>query len=1688
MGTETSSKKRIINNRYEIVRTLGGGAQGEVYEVIDILGRNRRLALKTLISGAPGALLRFEFEQLSKLDHPHLVKVFDLGLVTEVSGEEGPLQGAAFFTQELVTGQPAHKWVREIDPEERFEKIAGVGVAVARALALLHGCGLLHRDVKPSNILVGPKGDPVKLIDLGLSRPLDGPDGLRAGTLGYMAPESLRGFPDERSDLYGLGTTLAELLSGRYPRPGKPLAARAPRGVPSKLWKLVARLTSDRPGSRLQSAKETVLALGRAVGAGILGEDRDAELLDASSESETEGTRVAKVRSAELVGRDTQRSRIGDWIMDALGGDAQTVQSTVVVGPPGVGKTRLLRTAVVDMQLRAVEGRDAPPTLLAGSLKDLMISIARNEDREERPHLGRWLHAESPIEDSGWPEARGDALLKEMAAAVREIGFPAVLLIEDGDTALATGLLTWLDEVVPGPGSAPLVVVVEMHNHNSARKVAEQSGAELVEVSPLDRSAETEMVAGVIGRRPADAFMAKLGGLTGGVPLLTEAVLAAVMSNRTDGRVERENLDKLELKDDPGKLVLAGLLAGLSGAAKMLAESLAAVGVPAEIDEAMFVAGVDDAAVALDAVRHLERMGWLTRDSLGQLSLPGFVARCLDNALSKSRARTLHGRVLYVLKKRPAADPGRLAVHAARTGKKEEACALARRAIDGLKSAGDLNGAAQQLELLLTLEGEGKLDAVETELARVCRQTGRYDRALDLATAVEQRNGDLAPQAALEKAAALRLSGKIDDALTVLADLKASSDEVVALEARAIAARIELDRGDLDAAARRIGEVSSEPDPRLVRSGTLSTAGLIALQMGEHARAESLFAAGLEAAKQAGSFRDRARFHGLAGMVHHARDDWEAAMKSYRAALDLADAAGDRHGAATYAVNLAAAYTELDQVRGALDCYRDGLGRLRRIGRAPELAQAGANYGQLLLRVGDVEGADAAVSQAMKDAKKAATDRVSALVKCVRGDVLLSLGKSGEARGVLVEAEKLARKVGAGLELTACRQHLAAAELAEGNTGEASRWLEETENTGDASVQAKLEQDRLRLEIALAGEGDKEEALDLLWKRLHGGNAPRRIDQLRAFATAARAADKVGRVKDSHNAARTALGLLTSLHQITPSLHREPDTQLAKEMAAICGANPEGDWDAPLSSRVSSEGWERLFRINARLNSEQRVGRLLELIMDTAIEITGAERGFLLIVNHKGELKVRCARNIDQESLTPGEQSFSGSVAVRAFELGEPVLTTDAQEDERFQSMLSVVNLNLRYVAAVPLQVKGKTTGTIYLDSRNSGRFDEGRLRLLCALADQAAIALTNARLTQENRRRQRRIERLNSRLASRLESREGELEQVQDELDRRTDELVPRSKYEGIVARSRVMGDVFKLLDRVVDSDLPVVIEGESGTGKELIARALHFNGPRKRRPFVAENCAAIPETLLESVLFGHTRGAFTGAIRDSRGLFVGADGGTLFLDEVSAMPPAMQVKLLRVLQDGVVRPVGGNKTVRVDVRIAVASNTDLGAMVKAGTFREDLFYRLNVMCLRLPPLRNRTEDIPLLIEHFARKHGGEHPPRISKEALEALMDYPWPGNVRQLENEVMRAIVLCDETVEIDHLSEEIVSGVSQMSESIMDLNMNNQVERLKRRLISLALKRTGGNQTAAATILGLSRYGLQKMIARLKIGGDS
>lgn len=319
--------------------------------------------------------------------------------------------------------------------------------------------------------------------------------------------------------------------------------------------------------------------------------------------------------------------------------------------------------------------------------------------------------------------------------------------------------------------------------------------------------------------------------------------------------------------------------------------------------------------------------------------------------------------------------------------------------------------------------------------------------------------------------------------------------------------------------------------------------------------------------------------------------------------------------------------------------------------------------------------------------------------------------------------------------------------------------------------------------------------------------------------------------------------------------------------------------------------------------------------------------------------------------------------------------------------------------------------------------------------------------------------------------------------------QIQERYSFSGLIGKSRKMRDMYTIVEKLADSMANVLIYGESGTGKELVARAIHFNSPRMEKPFIAVNCGAIPETLIEAELFGHKKGAFTGAVANRAGLFEQADGGTLFLDEIGEIPLQLQAKMLRVLQERQFRSIGGTSDKKADVRVVAATNRDLEDQVREGTFREDLFYRLNVVQLRLPSLRERPEDIPLLLEHFHKKfaklsNDGEI---ITNEAMKALLVYPFPGNVRELENLVERCLVLGDNVITLDSLPPQVVNyqhstGSGQYPEiPSTGMNLEAHLDGMEKQFLLRALEKSGGVKKKAAALLGMTfrsfRYRLAK-----------
>jgi transcriptional regulator with GAF, ATPase, and Fis domain len=472
--------------------------------------------------------------------------------------------------------------------------------------------------------------------------------------------------------------------------------------------------------------------------------------------------------------------------------------------------------------------------------------------------------------------------------------------------------------------------------------------------------------------------------------------------------------------------------------------------------------------------------------------------------------------------------------------------------------------------------------------------------------------------------------------------------------------------------------------------------------------------------------------------------------------------------------------------------------------------------------------------------------------------------------------------------------------------------------------------------------------------------------------------------------------------------------------------------EARESSFDLAERFYRLLSVQREMLGETQLERLVPAALAVALELSGAERGFILLREGEG-FRVAFSRDVDGNPIARQHLDISESIARQAAQSGETIVTTDASADARFGQAVSVHRLQLTAILCVPIRGRGLgTLGCVYLDHRHAGRAFLGHApKMLGAFADQIALALQTARLVEDLRRERDELARAQTQVRELLGEKEallaekeerlldldGRCERLQEELARERGASGLRHDYSHLIAQAPSMRRVLAQLDRVVDATLPIVVQGESGTGKELIARALHFQGPRQKRPFVAVNCGALSESLLESELFGHKRGAFTGATEDRKGLFEAAQGGTLFLDEVGEMSLAMQVKLLRALQERRVRPVGAVQEIAVDARVVAATNRDLARMVAEGSFREDLYYRLATLVLHLPPLRERREDVPLLVRHLLERacQEAQRPvPRVTADAVHLLLDYDWPGNIRQLENVIRAAVVLSDGDLE--------------------------------------------------------------------------
>jgi Nif-specific regulatory protein len=511
----------------------------------------------------------------------------------------------------------------------------------------------------------------------------------------------------------------------------------------------------------------------------------------------------------------------------------------------------------------------------------------------------------------------------------------------------------------------------------------------------------------------------------------------------------------------------------------------------------------------------------------------------------------------------------------------------------------------------------------------------------------------------------------------------------------------------------------------------------------------------------------------------------------------------------------------------------------------------------------------------------------------------------------------------------------------------------------------------------------------------------------------------------------------------------------------------------PNNLTLSNEDLALFYQVAINLSEIRQLNDLLSNILNSVTNAFGIE-GVSIALHDPKQNEFYFIRTLEEvrdgQLKSKKTMRFDDSVGVAGWVLrkGRPALVPDTGKDSRFFGGMDHENFQTRSMICLPLKTRHGIIGVLYALNKIKGTFNQNDVQTLKIVCGPIAIAIENALLYERLELHARVLEQENQHLKS---------------------EIFDSFGFNKVVGSSQSMRHIFRMIKKILNTRTTVLIQGETGTGKELIARVIHYNGFLKDKPFVAENCGALSEHLLESELFGHVKGAFTGAISDKKGLFEQADGGTIFLDEIGEMPQSMQVKLLRVLQDGQIRPVGGSHTTNVNVRLIACTNRNLEEDVAKGIFREDLYYRINVFPITMPPLRKRKEDIPLLITHFLKKIGRRFKSSqssITPCALELLIQYDWPGNVRELQNEIERAIAMAGPNHPITALE------LSDRVNPHMECDTNNRsgetlpevVERVEKQMIIETLSKYKGNRSQAARTLGITRQGLINKINRYVI----
>jgi serine/threonine-protein kinase PknK len=1629
--------------RYEYAGELGRGASGRVFAVLDHAAEGVRRAIK-VVPPAESARLIWEFSRLCQVDHERLCRVRELvRLAAPAAAPFGLARGTLLLVQDFVEGAPLSRAIAHAPhAEARRELAARATVAVAQALVALHDSSLVHGDVKPDNVLCAADGQGATLIDLGFARP-PALASVPRGTPAYMAPELFAGVCTPAADVYALGSLLYDCLRGELAsadsggsaaRSHVPWRVRdltlleLPAGDP--LRRVLAELLRHDHTRRPQDARAALAQLLPCFAQWGLDLGQSALSYAALELTASPSERAYRARTLPFVGHEAE--------LQALLRVLEAGGSAYVRGASGAGRSRLVREGIRRLQEQRAQAGQSVPTWVS-SLSAL--ALLRDVDAI------LWL---------GEDDAAPDEVRHATAAAA--LALHSLSVVVEGDARPA------------------------LDNGSADRQVALLPQLPVIELGALSPDAFASLLESLLAPiRPArevrEAAHAQTQGLAG---RLCELVgeLAAAGRDLRDARVFE------------GGSAL-GQAAQRSAPASRLAVGLAWWG--ALLDPALAARWMGDEARLRRAYDELRGRGVLIESEGALLLQPAFAAAqrraaspplepsLRSELVRASAAAQAPGRglgfALLALGQRAAAQRAfvqeALALRA--EGRSDAACALLIEARGWLHTPPD--SAPPHLALLDHPTEEARADPAEA--LQLCllhadaeRTRGRYGAAL---AALGTTLPDAPPELCLLRAELLRMSERPDEAQAELAALTPLREPVVRWRVEAQRARLAFDAGRLDDARAHAARALAGDD-REAQVRALEVEVLACLVTGQLAAApvDALVAralAGPAVPTNAFLARAPARARSLRAQVRARAGERHEALADLRSAVALTHALGEAHEGATYALNLGLLELEAGELGRALETLRDAAQKLGRVARTRDLARVLLNFAALALLVGDFERAAAVLAQAERELASAPDPMARALLAVLRGELSLSRGELEATERVLEHALSEAPAEARGARaLLAARAVLAT--LARGALERAESYCVQTRDqtpSEDASAVLELLAAELRLALARGELAAAEACAQRGLASLHDGLPF--ADRLRFVLAAIESARASGLSLAQLERSALARAWLERALASLPRALREKMRAVpayARVLSSELGerSNERDESTAREGgASASAERWRTLVRASRRLFAETREARIVQRLSEIALELVHAERALVIAFDDKSELSVIARSELSGES--DRARGFSRSVVEQVALDRRPLLTVEAGADARLDRAQSVAALQVRSVLCSELLgLRGRAF--LYLDDRlRPSAFGQDDLALVEDLVELARQALRTGEELQREARRARRAEQHQKRLTR--------------ELARSSDTRPLDDAELPLIGDSAILRRVIATARRVAHSDAPVLITGESGTGKELLARFVHEASPRRARAFVAESCAAIPDTLLESALFGHVRGAFTGADRAHKGLFEAADGGTLLLDEVGEMSASLQGKLLRVLQEGELRPLGSERTRLVDVRVIGATRRDLLAMVAAGRFREDLYYRLAVVTLELPALRDRPEDVPQLVTHFLAKHAAGRNVQVAPSVVRELGSRPWPGNVRELENEVRRALAFSDGEIRLEHLTQrgplEVVSDESE-------LDLHAHTDRLLRKLVREALSRAEGNVTRAALLLGISRFGLQKILKRLQL----